>query len=99
MHINKNRKIKIKKLTPDRSKETNLDKNGIPYAYGNRKSRFFKLFHRDIKLEQKSHSKKNKLPKELLVKGKSKFLELRLLQDKVKNISELYILCDKNNIQ
>ena len=76
------------------------DVYGVPYSYGNRSTR------RNIALRDgkkylahlrkkradkiKMLSRKYKLPKELWEKGKSKFVEARLLSEKKRHVAFLY---------
>lgn len=89
-------KIYIPKNSPGRHKQFSFDVNGVPYNLGNRKLRRT-MFSMSNKIEKiKPFSKKYKLPKELLEKGKSKFLHCRLKQEKVENITQLYEISASN---
>lgn len=78
------------KITPDRSLTYKIDTQGVPYTEGNRKSRRIFFARKKIVNKKADKLRITKLPKELWKKGKSKFLEARLKQDGLKNISELY---------
>ena len=89
-------KNKIEKFTPNRSQKYSEDVNGIPYVLGNHKKRRIIAFKKNKDNEEYNEenelnfSKAIKLPKELWEKGKSKFLSIRLSEEKKKNINQLY---------
>lgn len=66
-----------------------VDSHGVRYVFGNRASRAAMRF-KEAKLKPIKLINGPLLPKELRVKGKSKFVSIRLREEGKKHISELY---------
>lgn len=82
-----------KPLGPDRSLDKSnhgMDTRNMPYALGNRLARKTMYARRNESNEIKTFRGSDKLPKVLWVKGKSKFVEQRLRDEKKKCVAELY---------
>lgn len=70
--------MKTSKFTPDRSRDTSHDVNGVSYEDGNRHARRVLAFAKVKKVKSEKPSKMVKLKKSKWEKGKSKFLGVRL---------------------
>lgn len=79
-----------KPLGPNRSDHAKEDTKGMPYGLGNRHARRVKYAQRNETNPIKTFRGSDKLPKALWVKGKSKFVDQRLRDEKKKTVAELY---------
>jgi hypothetical protein len=79
-----NKLNQVKLFTPDRSKTENFDVHSISYNVGNRKHRRVLAFSKKINKTIDKFTKKIKLPKSEWIKGESKFLDVRLMLEKLK---------------
>lgn len=71
------------KFTPDRSRDTSTDANGVSYENGNRHARRILAFAKPKQAKTEIPSKMVKLKKNMWEKGKSKFLGVRLFVEKM----------------